>query len=180
MHNKEIQLSTNYSFTKASQQTIDKICAEVGCSLSDIPKILRDYKWKYLSELKVKKSHNIVPAILRNSLALLISWTDVTPTFKANYIALWTGSTTPQNTDVKLETETIRGEFSNRYASTNVAFLDKFWSTAEVGWTTINEAGVFVDWTASADTWFLMSRILMNETMSVTETLTINVSITIA
>ena len=193
---KTVNFAVNYVFTKATDEILAKIYAEAnwisnwknllnwrGKLLKNIqkkiPDLLRNYKGKYLKEMEVKKGHNIVPAVLRNELASLISWNTVTPTFKANYIALWTGSITPTNADTKLETEVLRWTFTNRFSVDNVAYLDKFFSTAEVNGLTINECGVFVDWTASADTGFLLSRILMNETMASNETLTINATFSI-
>lgn len=123
--------------------------------------------------------HNIVPSILRNQLATLISGTTVIPTFKANYMALGSGSSTPANSDTQLQTETLRGLFTNRYAIDNVAYLDKFFSTTEVAGNTYNEAGIFVDGSAGANTGYLLSRVLINETLAVNETLTVNASITI-
>lgn len=180
MIEKTLEMVTNYKFTKASEETISKIASELGCWISEVPSKLRGYDWKHKSELQIREGHNIVPAVLRNSFATLLSWTTVTPSFKANYCALWTGSVTPSNSDLQLWAEVIRGTFSNRYSIDNVAYFDKFRSSDEVGWTTIGECGVFVDWTAAANSWFLLSRILVNETMTSTETLTVNISITIA
>jgi hypothetical protein len=123
--------------------------------------------------------HNLVPSILRNSFALLISGTTVTPSFKANYCALWNDSTPPNNTNTQLWTELLRWLFTNRYAIDNVAYLDKFFSTPEVNGLIIEEVWVFVDWTWVSNSWFLLSRININETMWPNETLTINASFTI-
>ncbi len=144
-----------------------------------IAQIHRDYEGKYKDQIRVKRVHNLVPSVLRDSLATLISGTTVTPTFKANYMALGSDSTVATNADTTLGTETIRGTFSERSAISNVAYLDKFWSTAQVGGNTYLEAGIFVDGTASVDTGFLLSRVVINEAMGVNETLTINATITI-
>lgn len=133
----------------------------------------------YHRELKVWTWHNLVPSILRNSLASLISWTTVTPTFKANYIALWADSTAPTNADVQLGNETYRGAITNRYSIENVAYLDKFFSTPEVAWQTFLEIWVFVDGSNTPNSWFLLSRININETMWPSETLSINATFTI-
>jgi hypothetical protein len=64
---------------------LQKIIEETGLS----PALaLRNYEGKYKSELQVWKGHNLVPSILRNALASLISGTSVETSFKANYIAL--------------------------------------------------------------------------------------------
>lgn len=194
---KTIKTATNYKLTKATDEVLAKIFAEkMGVSnykkfldwrgkilkyvRHKIPELLRDYNWPLLNQMTVWEGHNIVPLILRSEFASLISWTTVTPTFKANYIALWTGSTTPANSDTQLVAETLRATFENRFSVDNVAYLDKFFTSAEVWWTTVSELGIFVDWSGSANTGYLLSRILANEVMAVTETLTINATITIA
>ena len=177
--NWEVQLRTNYTVTKATEEQLQNIADELGCPLDVVPSLLRNYSWKYAGSLKVWKGHNIVPLVLRSFFASLIAGNDPITTFKANYCALWSGSIPPSNSDTTLQTETIRGIFSNRYSADNIAYLDKFRNSSEVGGQTFNEVGVFVDWTVTTDSWYLLSRILMNETMTSTETLTINVSITI-
>lgn len=194
---KTINTVTNYKLTKATDEVLAKIFAEkmqepnhfkfldwrgklLKYAQKKIPELLRNYKWPLLNQLIVWEGHNIVPLILRSELAALISWTTVTPTFKANYMAVWTGSTTPANSDTQLVAETLRATFENRFSVDNVAYLDKFFTSAQVWWSTISELGIFVDWTASANTGYLLSRILANEVMAATETLTINATITIA
>jgi hypothetical protein len=176
---KEISLKANYKFTIASMEILDKIAKELNVDIKDVASYLRSYNGEYLDELRIHEGHNLVPSILRDSLALLISGTTVTPTFKANYIALGSDSTAATNDDVKLGTETIRSQFDDRSAVDNIAYLDKFFNASEVGGNTYVEAGVFVDGTASTDSGYLLSRIIMNETMTSTESLTVNVTITI-
>lgn len=193
---KTINFATNYTVTKATDKVLAKIYADAywifdwkkclnwhGKLLKSvqkkIPELLRNYKGKFSDQLQVWKGHNIVPSIIRNELALLISWSTPSTTFKANYMALWNWSLTPANTDLQLWNETVRWSITNGFSVDNTAYLDKFFSTAEVSGLTVTECGVFVDWTASANTWFLLSRILMNESMAANETLTINCTITI-
>lgn len=133
-----------------------------------------------LKGLNVQTAHNIVPSVLRNSLATLISGTTVTPTFKANYFALGSASSAPANSDTQLGTETYRALFTNRSSYTNIAYLDIFLSTAIVGGQSYNEAGIFVDGTGSANTGYLLSRVSTNLTLGSSQTLTVNCSITIS
>lgn len=123
---------------------------------------------------------NLVPSVLRNSLATLISGTTITPTLKANYIALGSGSTAPANGDTTLVTETLRGAFVNRFSANNVAYLDHFFPTASVGGNSYNEAGIFVDGSASVNTGYLLSRVLVTLTLGANQTLTINSTITVS
>ena len=82
--------------------------------------------------------------------------------------------------DTTLSDETVRQLFTNRYSSGSTAYLDAFFASSVVAGNTYLEAGIFCDGTASADTGYLLSRILMDETLSPNETLTINATITIA
>lgn len=129
---------------------------------------------------KVSRYHNIVPSVLRDELATLISGTTVTPTFKANYFALGTGSNTPANIDTSLQTETLRAAFTDRSSYTNIAYLDVFFPTASVAGNSYNEAGIFVDGSASVNTGYLLSRVAINQTLGASQTLTVNCSITIS
>lgn len=133
-----------------------------------------------LAGLEVQTAHNIVPSVLRNSLATLISGTNVTPTFKANYFALGSGSAAPSNADLILQTEEMRALFTNRSSYTNIAYLDVFFDASEVGGETFNEAGIFVDGSGSANTGYLLSRVSINQSLGAAQTLTVNCSITIS
>lgn len=177
---KTIHQTINYKITKANESTLRKICDELHCDINEVSSHLRNYKWQHLDELEIREWHNIVPMIVRSEFALLLTWTTPSTTFNCNYCAIWTWSSTPQNTDVVLDNETKRQTFSNRYSVENVAFFDKFRASSDVWWTTVTECWLFCDWTAMVDTWFLLSRVLLNETMTTTETLTVNASITIA
>lgn len=130
--------------------------------------------------MKIQEAHNIVPSAFRNELALLISGTTITPTLKANYLALGTGSTAVSNSDTQLATEATRGLFSNRSAADNVAYLDRFFATATVAGNSYNEVGIFIDGTGSANTGTLLSRLLVSLTLGANQTLTVNASITIS
>lgn len=173
---KTLNFATNYTLTIAKNSIVEKIEKETGKIFCEA---IKNYSWEYFWELKIWKGHNIVPLILRNSLAQLISWNSVTPSFKANYLALWTDSTNPADSDTILWAEFLRGQFGSRYAIDNVAFLDKTFSTYEVSWKQINEIWIFVDWNSEKNTWYLLSRIVTNQTLWDLETLTVNSTITI-
>lgn len=129
---------------------------------------------------KEQTYHNLVPSVLRNSLATLISGTNVTPTFKANYFALGSGSNAPSNSDLTLQIEELRAQFTNRSAYTHIAYLDVFFDSVVVGGETFNEAGIFVDGDVGADTGYLLSRVAINQTLGAAQTLTVNCSITVS
>ena len=79
---------------------------------------------------------------------MLISGTTVTPTFKANNIALGTDATAAQPGDTKLGAEVKRANFDTRYSVENIAFLDVYFTKATIGAMSLQEIGVFVDGTA--------------------------------
>lgn len=162
-----------YFAEKLWQKKMSNIRREIG-------KILSDYKGLFKNELRVIEAHNIIPNVLRNQFATLLSGTSVPSSFQANYIALWNGNTTPVAADTQLANETKRGLFTNRYSSGSVAYLDRFFSSTEVAGQTFLEVGIFCDGTASANSGYLLSRVLINETMGANETLTINATITIS
>jgi hypothetical protein len=117
---------------------------------------------------------------LRNSLAQLISWSSVTPTFKANIIALGSDSTPVQDTDITLWAEFLRSEFDNRYTVGNIAFLDVYFTKTIIWIVNLQEVGVFVDWILwTPNSWYLFSRINVNETFDWTEDLSVNCSFSI-
>lgn len=133
----------------------------------------------FLGEVSLSKRHNLVPSVLRNELASLIAGNTVMPTFMANYMALGTDSTPAVDGNTALGAETLRALFTDRSSSGNVAALDAFFSSGQVGGNTYSEAGIFVDGSAGADTGYLLSRVIINEAMGANETLTINATITI-
>lgn len=198
--NSELLLAPNYRFTITDAETAARVflqskgyketSKQVGIVLNsmkekicpfakDIAKAIREYEGILSPNLRVIEVHNKIPAVLRNELAKLIAGQTVVPTFKSNYIALGTGSVAPADLDVKLGTETKRGLWTMRTATDNVAYLDKFFTSTEVGGMSFFEAGAFVDGTASVDTGYLLSRVLVNLSISATETLTVNATFTL-
>lgn len=141
---------------------------------------LARYKGDLARDLTIVEAHNIVPTVLRYELASLISGTTITPTLKANYFALGSGSNAPANTDTTLQTETARAVFTNRYSSLNVAYLDIFLGTNVVAGNSYNEAGIFVDGASGANTGYLLSRVAVSLSLGASSTLTVNSTITIS
>jgi hypothetical protein len=180
MHKAQLTQKINYTIYKIEKWVVDWIIDELGISIEEFAHKIKTYQGRYNEYIYSRSWHNIVPLVLRATLANMIVWNTVTPTFSANYLAMWNGPIAPSNADTQLGNETIRWLFTNRFSIDNVAYLDKFWSSVEVGGNTYLEAGIFVDWTWTPNSWFLLSRIAINETMSATETLTVNASITIA
>ncbi len=190
--NESSQFSNNYTFTKWDDVSLLRLLKDVfkgvftledlrlGKYAKQVLELLKEHSG--LAELAISQKteyHNLVPSLLRNQLAILISGVAVVPTFQANKIALGDDSTLATAADTKLGNETLRADFSDRNAFFNVAYLDKFFGSAEVGGNTYLEAGVFVDGTGVADSGFILSHVNINETMTATESLTINATFTI-
>lgn len=143
-------------------------------------------KLVYLKNHKVEgvtvwEGHNLVPLAIRSSLAQLISGTSVTPTFKANIIALWDDDTVASYADTQLWNELKRSTFDNAYSIDNVAYLDVYFDKATIGTISLQEIGVFIDglvWTPNSG--FLLSRINTDEALNGLEDLSINCSFTIS
>jgi len=125
---------------------------------------------------RVISVHNLVPLIWRTEFAKALL--GETSNIVANYIAVGSGWNVPASTDTQLQTEFVRWTFNDTYYTDNVAYLDKFFWSAEVWNTTILECWIFMGWTATVNSWTLLSRVNFNETTTANETVTINVSIT--
>ncbi len=139
---------------------------------------LKKYNWNFKNLLTITEDHNLIPLVFRNELAKRIIWV-FDKTLEANYIWVWTNATAATENDIQLWTEVLRGTFTKRSKIDNVAYLDKFFSSTQVSWYNLKEIWIFTDATATPNSWVLMSKININESMGANETLTINVSITI-
>ena len=191
---KTINLKANYIVTKVGLYEIPGLLAKyLKISAEEAMNFFTMENWEKVrlqatkddnfrkQHLEQFETHNLVPLAIRSSLAKLISGTVVSPSFIANIVALGNSSIAPTILDTQLGDETKRSTFTNREARDNVAYLDKFRSPVEVAGNTYLEAGVFVDGDPMVpDSGYLLSRINMDETMAINETLTINVSITVA
>jgi hypothetical protein len=191
----QLAVRENYSFIRATEDqiveflTMQSWAERVKIAEEEIRRSFREggyalKAWlhmtaKGMTNFPAERYSNLVPSQLRNSLATLISGTTVTPTFKANYFALGTGSAAPANSDMMLQSETLRAQFTNRFAESNVAYLNVYFGNAQVGGNTYLEAGIFVDGSGSANSGYLLSHAAINQAIGPNETLTVNCSITI-
>lgn len=74
--------------------------------------------------LRTIEAHNKVPLIGRAEICKAIAGTAAT--LNANYIALGSGSNAPADGDTTLQTEFVRGGFTQVSSTGNVVYLDKF------------------------------------------------------
>jgi len=168
---KDIQTICNYKITKIPAGTLD--------FLKSNKEKIEYLKNNKVEGIEIREWHNLVPLIIRSSIAQLISGSSITPTLKANYVALGTDDTPANYWDVKLWAETRRDLFDSRYSIDNVAYLDVYYDKANIWTLNLQEIWVFIDGTATLNTWFLLSRINMDQSLNWLEDLSINISFTI-
>jgi len=183
--NQEICAKVNYKLTIVPNELIEtyqKTIKNTYRFRNIISQAFRTSSQKTLEGLgcRVWQGHNIVPNVFRNELADLIAGNSISYTLKANYVALGSNATAVANTDTKLGTETIRDTFTNREAVANVAYLDKYFDSYQVGGNTYREIGVFIDGSGTVDSGLLLSHININETIASDETIIVNVTLTIS
>lgn len=132
---------------------------------------------------RVKRSkmfHNIIPTVGRAAIAN--NMTSVSPSpagILPNYCAVGTGTNAPANGDTTLQTETARSVIASRTNSSNIAYITGFFGATDVSGT-LREAAIVILGTASANTGTLLSRVAINITKALTETLTLDWTITIS
>ena len=135
---------------------------------------------RQISAVQVLDIHNIIPTAGR---AVIAKWLIGDNTYDAdigaNYGSLGTGTTAPANGDTQLATETYRKARSSEAQSNNVAVLSMFYTATEVNGT-FEEAGWHIAGSGSANSGQLLSRFLTGSIVkSVTETLTVESTLTI-
>lgn len=195
-----IPIGFNYQLTKATPEVLARIACEMlglpvtgsewqqfinkaktGIVEEIQPRLLmflRNYNGLLVPEIEVERKHNVVPKVLRRSMAQRNAGTVVSPTFECNRIVLGSGTNLVNENDTQLQTETLRAAFTNRYAVDVTAYLDKFFDTSEVGGNTYNEAGIVVDGTDTINSGYLFSHVNISQAIGANQTLSINGSVT--
>ena len=128
---------------------------------------------------KITIVENLIPTVARAAIAMHL--TNVTPTpsaLRITFSALGTGATAPANGDTLLQTETFRKAIASQTNSNNVAYATAFYTAAEVSGT-FAEAGLFIAGSITANTGTLFSRVAISITKTLTETLTIDYTVTL-
>lgn len=105
-----------------------------------------------------KTVKNLVATVGRSVLMQRLANT-TTYTGVINYGALGTGSAARANSDTQLGTEVFRKVVASSSYTTNVAFIDFFYSKADTNGT-YNEFATFIDGTGSANTGQLFTTVL--------------------
>lgn len=129
---------------------------------------------------RVKQVHNLCPTVGRTAIAQHLSNSSPTPSsLLVNYSAVGTGSTAAANGDTTLQTETARTVVASRTNSSNIAYITGFYGATDVSGT-LRECALFINGTATANSGTLFSRVIINITKALTETLTLDWTITIS
>ena len=131
---------------------------------------------------KIKRVYdyeNLIPTVGRAQIALALEAAlSAIAEIQINFTSLGTGTTAPANGDTTLETETFRKAVASLTSSSNVVFITAFYTAAETSGT-FREAGIHINATITVDSGILFSRVAINVTKSLSETLTIDYTITI-
>jgi len=106
--------------------------------------------------------------------------TDATPDNapRINYVALGSNAAVPSSADTQLGTETYRNSVASETNALNVAYVTGFFTATETSGTYL-EAGLFSNGTGAANSGILVSHVAVSVTKAITETLTIDWTITI-
>lgn len=129
---------------------------------------------------RTKEYHNLVvnsgKAILAEFLGRAVpSISQLSP----NFCAVGTGTNAPAAGDTTLQTETDRRVVASRSHSGSVAYITGYFGATDVSGT-LREVGLFINATATSGSGSLFNRVAINVTKAVTETLTIDFTITIS
>ena len=131
------------------------------------------------SIVEIKEYDNLVVTAGRTGIASHLTAGSPSPTtLRVNYVALGTGVTAPANGDTTLQTEVYRKATASAANASNVATITGYYTAAETSGT-YREAGLFMSGTGAADSGTLLSRVAINITKSVAQTLTIEWSVSI-
>ena len=171
-----------YRFTKAFLETDEQFALDAEIKRNrDLGLPVRELidRLHSMCRTEVVVVENIVPTVGRTMIANNL--TDTTPdnVMYVKKVALGSGTNTPANGDTTLQTETYRNDVASRTNASNIGYVTGFFSATEVSGT-FREAGLFSDGTASANTGILVSRVAINITKSLSESLTIDWTLTIS
>lgn len=129
---------------------------------------------------RVKMFHNLLPTVGRALIAAHLGTSSPSPSsLLVNYSAVGTGTNAPANGNTTLQTETARTVVASRTSSSNIAYISGFYGATDVSGA-LKEAGLFIGATATANSGTLFSRVAINVTKALTETLTLDWTITVS
>lgn len=129
--------------------------------------IKREYEYK-----------NLNPTVLFTMIANNLTHPDPDNAMCVNYGAVGTGTNVPALSDTTLQTELARTNIASLANAGPIAYITAFFNENQANGV-LREAGLFADGTSTADTGVLVSRVNINITKSMTESLTLDWTITI-
>ena len=122
---------------------------------------------------------NICPTVGRSLIATHLTSGSPTPALLINYVGLGTNVAVPANADTQLGTETYRNATASYTSANNIAYITGFFNATECNGT-YKEAGMFSGATGVANSGVLISHVAINITKTITDTLTIDWTLTIS
>ena len=129
-------------------------------------------------EIRTVKKKNLIPTVGRAFIASRLAQVGTPQDIRITHSAVGSGTNAAANGDTQLQNETFRKAIASASSSNEVAYFTAFYTAAEaVG--TINEIGVFMNGTGTANSGTLFSRATLSVTKSAVETLTIDYTITL-
>ena len=143
----------------------------------------QEYRW-YVDQLNRRFAveqqtiKNITTTAGRSVVAQRLSGT-TTYTGIVNYCALGTSATSPTVGDTKLGTETYRKALSSCTFSSNIAYLEEFFTSTEVTGT-FQEYGFFIDGTGTVDSGQLWNRFTAAQAKTNVQSLNVQSIITLS
>lgn len=168
-----------YDTTKVGYDRVEKKIEKLIATRDEYnPKFYRHIYKSYLKELEQFKVRevvvkNLVATVGRAALAQRLAGT-TTYTGTINYGALGSSATAVANSDTQLGTEVFRKVVASSSYTSNVAFIDFFYSKADTNGT-YAEFGTFIDGTGSANTGQLFTHALTGGwTKSASESMTVS------
>lgn len=134
--------------------------------------------------LRTLEKKNLTPDVMLQALAAQTAGTNTTELGDNLYIALGTGTTTPNASDTTLQTETVRKAKSDNTRTSSTAKITTFFNSSEVSGT-YEEIGLFSNGNTSTasgtvNTGILNSRVLENIVLGAGENLTVTFNLTYA
>lgn len=131
-----------------------------------------------ICKTEIVEYKNLIPTVGRTMIANNL--TDPTPTndMVVNKAELGSSTTAPTNGDTALITPVYRNDIASLTNAANVAYITAFFNAVETSGT-YREAGIYSDGTGSLGDGILVSRVAINVTKTVLETLTIDWQLTI-
>lgn len=169
------------TLTRRQDEILRRLAEIKGVSKKKLQSLWEEYR-TFVERLESKFEkrqivvENITTTVGRSVLAQRLGG-DTTYTGTVNYTALGSDNTAPVVGDATLGTEVYRKALSSGTDSSNIAYLETFYTASETTGT-YEEYGMFIDGTGSADTGQLFNRFVSSITKSGTETLNVQSIIT--